>query len=426
MQPLLERLHDLLERSDVPDLQQPLQQHEHDVRTQRQHVSDVLEPLLEYDDNVRAVRKHRDHALQPVFAHEHDVQFAERQFIHDLLQPVLQLDFDVWFERLSAALLLRSVHGYGAMLLKNITRASVMPVAFILLSLLYAGCSGQDINYASSPETAAPASAQPTPQPTPNADQAAGLITRFYRDIDTNTKNSVKDLSTIVSGDFFRNHHDDLIADYAYIRNPKVQIREVHERTVSYTLDYIYLTKAGRLFWERSGRWNLNHGAQSGWVLDSDVWDSVHLLGISTSEHPAMVPVQDTVYSDGRHEFTYIGERLSFFAKGDDWHITVVPTPEPAFDPNTPVAQADTSTAGSQATSDTTAADNATTSTQTHFDDPQAAQAKCPSDIVVWVNLRSGIFHMPGTRWYGATINGTFECEGDAFAEGDRQSRNGQ
>ena len=74
------------------------------------------------------------------------------------------------------------------------------------------------------------------------------------------------------------------------------------------------------------------------------------------------------------------------------------------------------------ATSDSTAA----SSGQTHFDDPNAAQAKCPNDVVVWVNTRSGVFHMPGTRWFGMTEYGTYECESDAVSEGDRESRNGQ
>jgi hypothetical protein len=62
----------------------------------------------------------------------------------------------------------------------------------------------------------------------------------------------------------------------------------------------------------------------------------------------------------------------------------------------------------------------------THFNDEEAAQDHCPDDTVVWVNLSSGIYHMSGERWYGATENGTYECQEDADAEGFRQTENGQ
>lgn len=309
------------------------------------------------------------------------------------------------------------------MLLKNIARQTIVPAIFILASVIHAGCSSDSgVHYADAAGNPQPA-ATATPVPTPNPDEAAGLITRFYRDIDTNTKASVKDLFTIVTPDFIRNHHDDIVADYAYITNPKLEIQSVHGRTVAYTLDYVYVGTAARLYWERTGRWLFNHGAQSGWVLDNDTWDSVHLVGVSTQDHPDMVAVKDTVYSDGRHEFTYEGQQYAFLAKSDGWHVTAVatPTPSPVFDPQATVAD-DQNTETDTTTSDSTVAATG----QTHFDDPQTAQAKCPSDIVVWVNTRSGVFHMPGTRWYGITEYGTYECEQDALAEGDRQSRNGQ
>lgn len=219
------------------------------------------------------------------------------------------------------------------MLLRGIFRAGFVPAIFIAASLIHAGCSnGQDVHYASISGDSAKIepTASPTLPPTPNPDQAAGLITRFYRDIDTGTKQSILDLATIASRDFFRNHHDDIVANYAFIQDPKVQIRDIHDRTVSYSLDYIYLTKGnGRLFWERTGHWTLNHGAHSGWVLDNDVWDSVHLIGVAEPGQTNMTPVQDNVFSDGRHEFTYEGQTLSFLANGNGWHITPVSTPTP-------------------------------------------------------------------------------------------------
>jgi hypothetical protein len=52
------------------------------------------------------------------------------------------------------------------------------------------------------------------------------------------------------------------------------------------------------------------------------------------------------------------------------------------------------------------------------------AQASCPSDTVVWVNTRSGIYHFKGTHNYGTTKRGTYMCEAAAKAAGDRAAEN--
>jgi hypothetical protein len=216
------------------------------------------------------------------------------------------------------------------MLLRKTARIVLMPAILVLASFIHAGCSSdRDVKHDSAVTTPT-ATSQPTPQPTPNPDEAAGLITRFYRDVDAGTKKSIGDLAMIVSRDFFRAHNDDIVADYGFIKNPKVQIRDVRGRTVNYALDYVYITQGnGKLFWERIGHWALNHGTRSGWVLDSDSWDSVHLVAISTPDHPDVESVQDKVYGDGRHEFSYRGQAYSFLAKGDSWHITALTTPSP-------------------------------------------------------------------------------------------------
>jgi hypothetical protein len=46
-----------------------------------------------------------------------------------------------------------------------------------------------------------------------------------------------------------------------------------------------------------------------------------------------------------------------------------------------------------------------------------AAQSQAPS---VWVNTRSGVYHCPGTRYYGATKSGQMMSEGAAIAQGHR------
>ena len=58
-----------------------------------------------------------------------------------------------------------------------------------------------------------------------------------------------------------------------------------------------------------------------------------------------------------------------------------------------------------------------------HSDSPGL---RCPGDQVVWVNTRTGVYHLQGERWFGRTKYGEYLCEKAANAEGDRETRNGQ
>jgi hypothetical protein len=60
------------------------------------------------------------------------------------------------------------------------------------------------------------------------------------------------------------------------------------------------------------------------------------------------------------------------------------------------------------------------------FPSEQQAQQHCSADIVVWVNLPSGIYHFKGERWYGNTRSGAYVCQREADHAGDRVTRNGQ
>lgn len=44
------------------------------------------------------------------------------------------------------------------------------------------------------------------------------------------------------------------------------------------------------------------------------------------------------------------------------------------------------------------------------------AKSRCPADTVVWVNLKSGIYHFAGHRDYGTTKRGAYMCEKDTAA----------
>jgi hypothetical protein len=63
---------------------------------------------------------------------------------------------------------------------------------------------------------------------------------------------------------------------------------------------------------------------------------------------------------------------------------------------------------------------------QAMFPSEQQAQQHCPRDTVVWLNIPTRIYHMPGMRWYGTTRSGAYVCEKEADKAGDREARNGQ
>jgi len=63
---------------------------------------------------------------------------------------------------------------------------------------------------------------------------------------------------------------------------------------------------------------------------------------------------------------------------------------------------------------------------QAMFSTQAQAQLHCPGDVVVWLNIPTGIYHMQGERWYGATRSGAYVCKKEADSSGDRETRNGQ
>ena len=63
---------------------------------------------------------------------------------------------------------------------------------------------------------------------------------------------------------------------------------------------------------------------------------------------------------------------------------------------------------------------------QEQFSSEQQAQQHCPKNTVVWLNIPSGIYHMKGMRWYGATRHGAYVCQQEADKAGDRKTRNGE
>jgi hypothetical protein len=60
------------------------------------------------------------------------------------------------------------------------------------------------------------------------------------------------------------------------------------------------------------------------------------------------------------------------------------------------------------------------------FDDEAQAKGACPQGNVVWLNTYSGVYHLPGTRWYGRTKSGKYVCPKEADDAGCRQSKTNQ
>lgn len=66
----------------------------------------------------------------------------------------------------------------------------------------------------------------------------------------------------------------------------------------------------------------------------------------------------------------------------------------------------------------------ATATAAGEFPTEAAAKASCGSALVVWVNLKSKIYHFGGTRDYGHTKEGAYMCEAQAQAAGSRAAKN--
>jgi hypothetical protein len=95
--------------------------------------------------------------------------------------------------------------------------------------------------------------------------------------------------------------------------------------------------------------------------------------------------------------------------------VAVAPTPAP---PPTPPAKSPTTTTSAPPP----VAPIAPTGAGQYRTEGEA-RGHCPTDTVVWVNLKSKIYHFRGTKNYGNTKLGAYACERDAIAKGDRASR---
>jgi hypothetical protein len=57
------------------------------------------------------------------------------------------------------------------------------------------------------------------------------------------------------------------------------------------------------------------------------------------------------------------------------------------------------------------------------FQNDREAQAHCPQDVVVWLNLASGYYHYRGMQWYGRTQSGAYICKKEADRIGAQRTK---
>ena len=55
-----------------------------------------------------------------------------------------------------------------------------------------------------------------------------------------------------------------------------------------------------------------------------------------------------------------------------------------------------------------------------NFNDEVTAQTRCPLDKVVWLDTRSHLFYLKGTKHYANTANGGFACMKEVKAAGNK------
>ncbi|MGA7486304.1 MAG: hypothetical protein WBW74_05105 [Xanthobacteraceae bacterium] len=66
----------------------------------------------------------------------------------------------------------------------------------------------------------------------------------------------------------------------------------------------------------------------------------------------------------------------------------------------------------------------AATAGKDQYETEAEARANCPGDTVVWVNLRSNVYHASGSQSYGHTKQGAYMCEKDSLGAGFHPPKN--
>jgi hypothetical protein len=183
-------------------------------------------------------------------------------------------------------------------------------LAALLAALGLSACSG---------------TAHPVAPSTPNPDQAAGMVLRFYRDVATGGLGAMTDLRSIVSSTFYQRHASQWNAQYGLITDPRLTIHAVSGRTVTYSLNYATRLNGWRLYSQRHGSWSLSY-ANHRWLLDSDLW---HGSVVAIRDvYGRLVAVHEKVDPAGQRKFVYNGYVYTLYAGG--WRAVAM-APVPAY-----------------------------------------------------------------------------------------------
>lgn len=126
----------------------------------------------------------------------------------------------------------------------------------------------------------------------------------------------------------------------------------------------------------------------------------------------------------GITEKAYVDQCRSGTARPGATPAAVNPSPAPAPKAApTPAAATPATPAPAPAAKPTQTA-TPTPAGANEFSTEAQAKARCPSDTVVWANLKSKIYHFSGHKDYGNTKEGAYMCEKDATGQGIRAAKN--
>jgi hypothetical protein len=175
-----------------------------------------------------------------------------------------------------------------------------------------------------------------------------------------------------------------------------------------------------------AGMWYLNvHTAK---YADGEIRGQVMKATAAAATTPAPKTVKecDAEYAANKAAIEGRGQKKDDFIKACRAGTEVIPsaaTPAAATAPTTTTTT--TTTPSTKAPKDTKPAP-AATATPTganEFATEALAKAHCPTGVVVWVNLKSQIFHFSGYKDYGTTKDGAYMCATDATTEGARAAK---